>query len=685
MKFKKISTRMLAFILPVIVLAMMVLTVISASSSRNIINRQIQSYMSSELRAQIGDIQEYLDIVSNTATTLSRSVGSTYQTTDLKTYEQMLSKVISDNDLVLGSGIWFEPYAYDSMQEYVGPYVYKDGGKNVVTYDYSNAGYDYFNQEYYLNAKSSKNAVITEPYYDETSGMIMSSCSMPIFDANSKYIGCITVDIELGSIQELVNNIKIGTGGSGILTTGSGTYLGGVSEEKVQGAINIAEDENTTLSKAGKVILSNKEGMTTYKADNGVYNLYYDTLSNVGWKLLIQMPQSEINAPVNQLIVTLAIVCLIAIAISIVAVLYQVQSIAKKISKVKSFADSLAQGDFTIPSIMVNTQDELGAMGKSLNEMYDSNKNIIKNITDHAGDINSSSNMLYESASELLTQFQNIEGYMSQINEAMMTSSAVTEEVNASAEEVNASVSILVSETEKSNNMADEIKTRANDIGVSSQKSYDDAIRLSDEFNEKLAKSIENAKVVESINELAGVISGIAGQINLLSLNASIEAARAGEQGKGFAVVANEIGKLANATSQAVGEIQTTITDVHGAFGSLTDEAKNLLDFLQNKVTPDYNNFVDVSKQYAKDAAAIEDNSNKISDMTNSISRIMGEVNDAIQNIAESTQNTADSSVHIRNSVTEVSKVVNDVSKMSEEQHDIANDLNEVVGKFKLN
>lgn len=147
MKFKKISTRMLAFILPAIVLAMVVLTVISANSSRNIINRQIQSYMSSELRAQIGDIQEYLDIVSNTATTLSRSVGSTYLTTDLKTYEQMLSKVISDNDLVLGSGIWFEPYAYDSMQEYVGPYVYKDGAKNVVTYDYSNAGYDYFNQE----------------------------------------------------------------------------------------------------------------------------------------------------------------------------------------------------------------------------------------------------------------------------------------------------------------------------------------------------------------------------------------------------------------------------------------------------------------------------------------------------------------------------------------------------------
>lgn len=685
MKFKKISTKMLVFILPVIVLAMIVLTVVSVGFSKSIISEEIKSNMSSELRAQLGTIEEYLNNVSSTATTISRTVGSTYETVDLKSYENMLSKINNDNELILGSGIWFEPYVYDTVKNYVGLYVYKDNGKNVVTYDYSNAEYDYFNQTYYLNAKKSETTIITEPYYDETSGMIMSSCSMPIFDNSNKFIGCITVDIELTAIQEIVNNIKVGDGGSGILTTANGTYLGGVDDEKVGNSVNITTDENITLADVGVEILTNHRGEATYKVKNSIYNLYYDTLDGVGWKLIIQMPQSEINAPVQQLIIFLSIVCIAAIVLSIIIVLLLVQSILKNISKVQSFAGSLAKGDFTVQSLQVNSQDEIGLMGNSLNEMYSSNKNIIRNISEHAEDINSSSDKLYESASELLGQFKNIENHMSQINEAMMSESAATEEVNASVEEVNASVAILVTETEKSNKMADEIRIRADEIRLSSQSSYDVATKLSTEFNDNLAKSIDNAKVVEHINIMAEVISGIARQINLLSLNASIEAARAGEHGKSFSVVASEIGKLANATTEAVGGIQNTILDVQKAFNNLTGEAKNLLDFVQNTVTPDYNSFVSIAKQYGNDAIAIENNSSKISEMTNSVSYIMGEVNEAIQSIAESVQYISESSVQIRGSVFEVSKVVNNVSEMSKEQQDIANNLNKVVGKYKLN
>lgn len=685
MKFKKISTKMLVFTLPIIVLAMIVLTVISVGFSKNIINEEIKSNMSSELRAQLGEMEEYLNVVSSTATTLSRTVGSTYQNTDLKIYENMLSMINNDNELILGSGIWFEPYTYDTAKNYVGLYIYKENGNNVVTYEYSKAEYDYFNQAYYLNAKASETAVFTEPYYDETSSMIMSSCSMPIFDNGNKFIGCITVDIELDDIHEIVNNIKVGDGGSGILTTATGTYLGGVDEGKVQKAANITTDENLTLADAGVEILANLQGEATYKVDNNIYNLYFDTLADVGWKLIIQIPQSEINAPVRQLIIYLSIICLVAIALSTVIVLFLVQSILKNISKVQLFAKSLAQGDFTVQSLQVNTGDEIGHMGNSLNEMYSSNKNIIRNISEHTESIDYSSSKLFESVKDLFGQFKNIENHMSQINEAMMSESAATEEVNASVEEVNASVAILVTETEKSNIMADEIRIRADKIRLSSQSSYDVATKLSTEFNENLVKSIENAKIVENINVMAEVISGIAKQINLLSLNASIEAARAGEHGKSFSVVASEIGKLANATTEAVGGIQSTIIDVQEAFNDLTVEAKNLLDFVQNTVTPDYNSFVDIAKRYGNDAIAIENSSSKISEMTNSVSFIMGELNEAIQSITESVQDISESSIQIRGSVFEVSKVVNNVSEMSKEQQDIANNLNKVVGKYKMN
>jgi methyl-accepting chemotaxis protein len=112
---------MLTFILPVIILAMAVLTIISATTSESIINEQIKKRMATELTTQMGIIGNYLNEVSVTATTLSKTIGTTYLTTELTTYEKMLENVIKDNDLVLGSGIWFEPYVYDSNEKYVGP------------------------------------------------------------------------------------------------------------------------------------------------------------------------------------------------------------------------------------------------------------------------------------------------------------------------------------------------------------------------------------------------------------------------------------------------------------------------------------------------------------------------------------------------------------------------------------
>ena len=231
---------MLTWILPVVVIAMVILTMISASSCKTIVNNQIQQTLDATLDAQMAYIEEELNVVKNTAIPIADSVGATYKSTSMEEYEVMLSNIIQENDIVLGSGLWFEPYAYDEKEEYMGPYVMKDGGKVVTTYDYSNAEYDYFSQEYYQISKSSKEPVITDPYYDATSGLIMSTCTMPMFDGD-KFLGCVTVDIELSSIQEIISNISIGKTGSAMLTTAEGTYMGGVSDELLQLALYLRE------------------------------------------------------------------------------------------------------------------------------------------------------------------------------------------------------------------------------------------------------------------------------------------------------------------------------------------------------------------------------------------------------------------------------------------------------------
>ena len=273
---------------------------------------------------------------------------------------------------------------------------------------------------------------------------------------------------------------------------------------------------------------------------------------------------------------------------------------------------------------------------------------------------------------------------MMQVNEAMMATSAATEEVNASTEEVDAYVSVLTQETEQSKKMTNDIYERARRIQQKSSESFDYATQLSKKYESELGASIEHVEVVENIVEMADMISGIAEQINLLSLNASIEAARAGEHGRGFAVVASEIGKLANDTSTAVDRIQNTILQVKDAVESLTNGSQSLLQFVQSTVTPDYNSFVEVAKQYGNDAQSMEEVSQKISEMSKNINKITNEVSEAIQNIAESAQTTADSSAKTLDSVSEVGVVVDEVSEMSEKQKHIVSDLNDMVNRFRL-
>ena len=684
MKFKKIGIKMLVVILPVVILAMLLLTAVIGFSSRDIINDQIDSRMQEELSAQSGVMGEDLHTVSSMAQSISRVVATTYQTTSMDTYEKMLGELIQDNDMVSGSGLWFEPYAYQADAEYMGPYVYKDGDQLATTYDYSNAEYNYFAQEYYELAKASTEPVFTDPYYDETSDSIMSTCAMPIL-VNDQFIGCVTVDIQLDAITTLVDNIKVGDAGRGMLLTAEGVYIGGAACDKIQNSVVITEDKDApALAKAAEKILAGDSGETSYKGSDGQINLYYSRVDATGWILIITMPNTELTQPIMQLLAKLFGICIVALIVVALVIIFSVNSISKGLNRVKAFAGSLAEGDFTVDPIQVKTQDELGVMGGSLNAMYDSNKDVISNIAEHATDIDEASTKLRSATTELSENFAEIKKNIEEVNNAMMTTSAATEEVNASTEEVLSNVNLLTEETQNSTAMAQEIRGRAKEVGETSRKSFESASTLAKQFEERLAESIENAKVVSSIEEMANVISEIAEQINLLSLNASIEAARAGEAGKGFAVVASEIGSLATSTAEAVGQIQNTISQVQNAFDSLTKDAQNMLGFVVNDVTPDYSNFVEVAKQYGEDAASIERTAENISNMSDNIKQIMQEVTAAVQSIAEATQDTTEVSGNMTEKVVVVADHVDNVSEMAEKEDVIARELTGVVSRFKL-
>ncbi|TCL57320.1 methyl-accepting chemotaxis sensory transducer with Cache sensor [Kineothrix alysoides] len=681
---KSIKTKMLITILPIIILSMIFLTFNSANTSKKSILEQTGNLMSSELNGEITNISREIGEIEMMANMISSTVSNTYGTTTLKEYEKVLGEIIYTNDLAMGGGIWFEPYQFDKAEKYVGPYIYKDGEQPAVTYDYSNAEYDYFSYEWYQNAlKSEGKPVFTEPYYDETLGVTLSSCTVPVINQGGSFIGAVTVDIELTTIQNLVNSIQVGEGGKALLLGADGSYLSCLDSEKIMKQ-KIQEEENTSLAELGSQILQKKEGSGSYTDGNETYRVYFKTLPELNWILVIEIPESELNAPVQALTVRMAGISIGAIVLCFAVVLYMVGSLSSNLKKVNHFTGVLSEGDLRSKELKLKGKDELKQMSDSLNNMFVNNRSIIKHIAENSETLNESSGNLTQAAGELTVQFNNIADIMNKVNEDMMSSSAATQEVNASVEEVNSSANVLLEETGRSNELAAEIGKRAAKVKVNSRNSYEKAADLTKAYESELAQSMDNAKIVESVSLLADVISEIADQINLLSLNASIEAARAGEQGRGFAVVAGEIGKLAGQTASAVNEIKETTEKIEDAFELLIQTAKELLGFITQTVSPDYKAFVHTATQYESDAETIKDFSEKISEMSRGIEHIINEVSQAVQSIAYSTQNTSDNSSRIIESILVMEKTVNEVGDMSKEQSEMSKQLYDVVNKFKL-
>ncbi len=689
MRKMSLRAKMLLCILPVMAIAMILLTYVATTQSKEAIREATTKQMEQSVTANVNAVQGKLDVVKNTCVNITEMITTSYKFVTMDNYAGTLSAIIQENDSVLGAGVWFEPYVFDKNEMYCGPYWYKDGGAVVETWDYSNADYDYFNEEYYLNAKALPHgeAKITDPYYDPTSGLIMASCSAPIYD-NGTFVGCVTVDMELSGIQEMVSSVKVGKTGTAMLTESDGTYIYTQDNSKVQNEVKITEDDNKSLaSVAGTVVSSAAAGSVSevyFNEGNDTIMLLYTAIPDVNWKAMIRMSCTEMDESVNAVTKKLIIICVIALLIGAAIIYIFVMSIAKSINNVKAFAGSLASGDFTVSKIKTKSGDELGQMSDSLNDMFENNRDVISKISHGSVQVSETSTGLATMASELSSQFTSIQGNISGVNDAMMSSGAATEEVNASVEEVNASVHQLAAETEKTSAEAADIKARARDIERQAGQAYDYAISIAEQRESDLVEANEKAKVVDQIGTLADTIAEIADQINLLSLNASIEAARAGDAGKGFAVVASEINKLASSTSEAVEQIRDTIDGVQEAFGTLSSSSGELLGFIKDTVTPDYDNFVTVAKQYGNDADSFGGSSENIAQMVENIRASMEEVSKAIQNIAESTQDTADLSSRVNDSVMAAADVVSNVNDMSSKQEEIAGTLEEIVGKFKL-
>lgn len=357
--------------------------------------------------------------------------------------------------------------------------------------------------------------------------------------------------------------------------------------------------------------------------------------------------------------------------------------ISNAVKKGLLFAEALGNGDLTY-SLESKSNDELGKLIKALNNAKNKMKSVIENIIDQAQGMTSSSEELSATLEEMANNFNNIDRNTSHIVMNIQEINSSTEELSATMEDVNSGINQLAANSTESSHQSVQIKDKAFEIREKGYNSKNAADKLYGEKQSKIINAIEQGEVVEEISIIAKSIASIADQTNLLSLNASIEAARAGENGKGFAVVADEVKELAEQSAEYVKNIQNVISNVKVAFNNLSDNSKDILNYIDNRVRKDYDLLIDTGEKYEKDAVFVSDLSQNIASMTEELNASTEEISSVIQTIAGNMQNTKDSSEEILVGIGETNKAIEQVAVVAQEQSIRAEKLTELVLNFKI-
>lgn len=647
----------------------------------------MESKVQDNLKAQAGEITNKLNTRFSQIGKNTELLAYTIEAMpryDSELLLNVIEKYITADNLIVGGGFWFEPNAYQPNVKYYGPYKYKDDqGKITLTWEYSNADYDYFKYDWYKAGLITKDKIVwSEPYEDAVTNVAMVTSTSPI-RKNSSVIGVTTFDIGLKEFEEYIRAIKVGNSGYAFIITQEGRYLGHRNADKNL-KTKITEEQDEKLRQLGNhIIRSTTMNLIETKGFGSEDFVVSAPIGDTGMKLVLVYPMQEAYQEVRHvLFINIGIFLVLVVLLAFIIIKGFNARIGRPLDQLVQDADQIAKGDLSL-KVKVTANDEIGRLAGSFNGMAENLRSVIAQVLQLAEYVAASAQQLTANAEQSANATQEVaqainevsSGTHQQVNQIADTGTMV-EQVAEGAQQVTINA-----------NSATVTSGRAANTAQNGQKSVEEAIKQMLTLEATIANSAQVVAMLgersNEIGQIVDTIAGIAGQTNLLALNAAIEAARAGEQGRGFAVVAEEVRKLAEQSQMAAKQIALLIQEIQ----SETNRAVQAMEAGTSEVKLGTKVVNHTGEAFSEIVQLINQVADQVKDIFNASQQMAGkskQVVHLVSNIDAISKANSNQAQNVSAATEEQAASMIEIAQSSEDLAQRAQELRNLVGKFKI-
>lgn len=517
-------------------------------------------------------------------------------------------------------------------------------------------------------SKDNSKVAITAPYVSKTTGDFVIALAKVLQDGS----GVIGAEIKLKDLDTITKSVKIGERGYAILID---------QQRKAIVDPEFGPGEEVTGAWADAIFAA-KDGDTTYGKDSSLKRLRFYTNELTGWKIggVIEMSeQNDQAAPIlNKTLIVLSIAFVVFGAMAV----FIVWLITKPLEELAGAAALISEGDLT-QRAKVRGKDEIGRLGLSFNAMADSLRKLLAEISDLSMQVAASSEELTASAEQ---------------------TSKATEQIAASIQDVASNAEHQVEGVEKGfeaiRGMASGVTRIAEGAG-SVSRSAEEASSHSGEGSVVMVEAIDRMTMVReqvdrlekamtmldersaAIGQIAEMMTGIAQQTNILSINASIEAARAGEHGRGFAVVAQEVKKLAEQSRQSAERIRDMIESVRVETVSAVEVTEAVVEGVSVS-SISIRHAGELFDSIKTRLQQVADQSKSMSEAVNMISQESEHAVASMEQVSESTAVTAENTHDVSSATQEQLASMEEIASSSAALAKLADDMQKLISRFKV-